>query len=420
MIKIKQTALDNKWVLPLLFASAQEQLIQEGEILAAYWEDEICGAVGMVKKGNVTQILSLYVKDAWRRKGIGSKLVAEAVNRAGLQKSVSVSLEYSCTEEENIGITEFFLKNGFVASLPGSVLYYIPMNTLENSMFASQRVILDKIENNISKIFELPQSMWDMDKIPDYMLPDRAPGRLRKDLCLAYVSKGEIRAFIVMCETKDQTLHLHSAFLEDSSYGGYLIGLLQKAITTIKEKDYHFQTLTVTGATIEGKKLIERLLQGAQIMKKTAYTAEYPLQKNEFFQPAGFYGTYIRLNTLADALEEKEIDSDLVILDGVMPYMELPIEGTDSTVRIEYEALGGEEYTGFVLKAFYAFEIESESGEDSLDWENILHENIVLLEGEEGERLLYGSYEEDSTYDAERSIEEFIIPFIKCVKKVNN
>lgn len=206
--------------------------------------------------------------------------------------------------------------------------------------------------------------------------------------------------------------------MEDSSYGGYLIGLLQKAVTVLKEKDSRFQTLMVIEATLEGKKLIEHLLQGAQIMKKTAYVVEYPLQKSEFFRTAGFYGTYIRFNTLADAFAEKEIDSDLVVMDGAMPYMELFIEGTDTAVRIEYEVLGGEEYIGFVLKAFYGFFAETESRKDFSDLENVLQENIVILEGEEGECLLYGKYEEVSTDDVWKSIEEFIIPFMECVRKI--
>ena len=65
------------------------------------------------------------------------------------------------------------------------------------------------------------------------------------------MEKDAIRSCIVMCDTGKGNLHLHSAFLENSNCGIYLIGLLQKAFTIIKEKYQEFKKLTITGATKE-------------------------------------------------------------------------------------------------------------------------------------------------------------------------
>lgn len=417
-IMIKQTASDDIRVLPFLFASCQERLMQEGTVLAAFDEEEICGAVGTIPNGNMVEIISLYVEEAYRGKKIGSRLLKEVTNRAKMQGKVKVSSEYFCTEEQNLNILKFLLKNGFSSPIPGNVMYFVPMNALENSVFASQKQITEKIENNILPINELPLSMLERAEIQEYMIPDYVPGNLLKELSLAYISNGEIKTCIIMCETENENLHLHTAFLEDSKYGGILIGLLQKAASIIKEKYSYFQSFTVSGSTFAKRKLIEHLLEGAEVTKRIAYKAEYPLQRSEGFTPVGFYGTLIRMNTLADALAERNIDSRIVVADGAMPYMELLLEEMETSIKIEYEVLGGEEYTGFILHAFYDLSIESRRSEDDGDWKAILQDHMMILEGEEGEFLLWGRYEETSSYDADTSIERFILPFMDCVKKL--
>lgn len=416
-IIIKEIAADYEKVRPFLFASKQNELIQGGDIFAALEDGNICGAIGSVDKSGEWEILSLYVEKRYRGKGVGSRLLNEIYKKAQEKGARYLSASYSCTREQNVGIEGFFLKNDFLPSIQGEVLYSICMDKIEESVFGSQKSMIEKIENKISGIFELPVSIREKSKIPQFMLPEKAPGNLLKDLCLAYVSKGSIRSCIVMCDTGKGNLHLHSTFLENSNCGVYLIGLLQKAFAIVKERYSGFKYLTITGASEKEKNLIEYLFQGTGMEIKTAYYTKCPIifEKEPWMNESR--GVLPRFHTLADALAENGIASKLRIPDIDEPYMELTISGVQTPMQVYYEVLGEDSYSGFELKTL--FEITAEVKESkrlkNINWEEFQGEVIDVYENDEGDIWLLGKYKEDSAYEVEESVEQFILPFIQKV-----
>lgn len=407
---IKTMMPDDVSVAPVIFATQQMRLIQEGKVLAALEKGHICGAIGMVQKDYEMEILSLYVEAEFRHQGIGSMLLQEALNQTKKKKITKIVLSYSCTEEENLFIMSFFVKNGFPAPVRAEVLYVIPMEEIKNSSFVLQKSVVEKTESRISPLSGLPFDIWEKSKIPDYMRPDQVPGILLKELSFVYVAKGKICACILMSDNHNGNVHLHAAFLKDGKYGIYLIGMLQKAYNIIKEKYPHYQNLTITGINDEGKNLIEHLLKGAKMQRKITHKIELPIVRNEIFRPAGFYGTFMRFHALADELAERGLESRLITADGSMPYMEIVLSEDKSLIRVSCDVLGGENYSGFEWKIFCDISEETEKKiKDSLKLNRI--ENVEILKSEDEESVLFGRYEEKEGYDVTKYIEQFLSLF---------
>lgn len=406
---------DDARVFPFIFASQQVRLMQEGEVLAAFEGEHICGAIGMVHKELEMEILSLYVEEEFRCKGIGSMLLQEAVNQAKIKKVIRVLLSYVCTEEENLSIMPFIVKNGFPAPVGDEILYVIFMEEIKSSVFISQKSVWEKIESRICPVSEVPFSIWEQSKIPDYMHPEYVPGTLLKELSLAYVAEGKICACIIMSDNHNGNLHLHAAFLENANYGIYLIGILQKIHSIIKEKYPQFQNLTITGVNEEGRKLIEHLLQGAKMQRRITYRVQLPIVRSDIFRPMGFYGTLMQFNALAEQLAERGMESRLITADGSMPYMKIVLSEDKTPLRVYCNVLGGENYSGFEWEIFCDISVEMEQKiEESMRLNGI--DNVDILSSEGGKSILFGRYEETKSFDVTEMMEQFLIPFLNYIK----
>ena len=76
-------------------------------------ESKLAGAVASREAGGETEILNLAVTPAWRRRGIGRRLMETALESAVLSGAQRVFLE---VRESNAGARSFYSRLGFVES----------------------------------------------------------------------------------------------------------------------------------------------------------------------------------------------------------------------------------------------------------------------------------------------------------------
>ncbi len=95
-------------------AVSYEEAADAGQtILVAEAVDEICGFIVSRLVGSEGEILNMAVSPSWRRKGIGSQLLEEALNEARTRNVEGFYLE---VRESNRGAISFYARHGFIKS----------------------------------------------------------------------------------------------------------------------------------------------------------------------------------------------------------------------------------------------------------------------------------------------------------------
>lgn len=417
-IKLAEAA-DFPAAAPLLFPSAQAPLKENGCILLAYPAEDgakPCGALGALPQKAALRVISLFVEEDMRHTGIAAALIAEAETLAQSHEIPQIEFSYACTDEQALQMDAFFMKKGYPMPLAGETMFTIPLEELQNSAFF-RLMQHAKPSRDILPLHAIPKRS--LEKLPPYLSPDAAAGRLIPELCLGYVCQGQLTAMLVVTDT-DGTLHLHSAYLAEKNHALHLMSLLRQAYETIQEKYSQYQQLTITEGSENGYHLILELLAGAKKSRSTLYTAVKAVSPTPpYLMPIEFAAAISRLQSYMDVFAEQGIATELTLPNGGMPYLELAC-GTDSLV-LSYDIEETDELQ-FTLLAEYI--LPPSAAEQQARIEERLRADDVpyrILRTTAGEFFLRGSLSEggDSAgFAPAQQIAAFILPFRAYIEKM--
>lgn len=418
-----------KEILPFLFPSTGEVLAKRGIVFSAALDGTTCGALGAVEEDGVLKVVSLFVNEPCRGRGVAGCLVREAEQYAENRGLSEINFSYSAAEEKVHLLDRFFAKNGYPMPLAGNTLFTLSLENLKDSTFISYMEAIGTLANIYPLRSLGGQTLTDFQartgsEIPSYLTLEEAVGKPLHDLCLAYVKNCKVTAFITMTEVKG-VLHLNSVYLSDEKYTVHLLSLIKQAYTTVLEKYPHFQTMTVTSATKSSYNLIEKLLEGVHVYRKTVYTVSKSLFSYErTFVPTGFEEALVRFQAITDVLTEKGVSSSLVVYNGSLPYMEIPLEDTDFVMGLYYDAKSNKEEEGFTFIAECVIAVEDENLRNCMEAKiNEENEPYYCIVSSKGEILLRGMFEVGSDaggMDMESIVDTFVLPFqayAKCMMR---
>ena len=424
---------ERKQAAPFLFRSQQAALQQNGLVLAAYCGDVICGAAGVSPGNDVLRLLTLFVAEPYRRRGVAADLLREVENVARTMGLPQIYVAYSCAPEQARALHSLFLRHGYLLPEEGETLFRLPVANLKTSYFATLPAPSVATQEHIMPLRSLPaqaalaySQLSQTDEL-SFLPMKHAPGKVLPPLCLAYVHNQQICALLIMCEANG-CLHISGAYVAQAEWGKALVALLQTAFHTMQEKYPQYDTLTVTAASKSSEQLIERLLAGAMLARQTSYQTSKLVPPDALIFPPGFGGVMARCNTLTEELAARGVASRLVMTEGELPYLELDIAQGSPYAALYYKVQGDEAYESFQLSAVVDFPAD---GMDAAQQDALCARmnqtgsaEAFVLKMQSTYIRLYDAIQEEPRFEYQKVVDEFILPYLaqaeRCAALVDN
>ncbi len=406
-----------------LVLAAWRGLLEETEtelLLASEAETAHGVLLARTEAGNY-EIISLFVEEAWRGRGAASALLEAAQRAAQLGGFGAVEVVYAVTAEEEEAVHRFFLSRGFVFPRVDSSLYSVFTPSLVRSHMAklpaasasalSHIAALDRLPPQTARAFAASFGR----KIPAGLAPSAAPGEVLQEYSGAYLDKDGVIAFVVFSRI-DTSIHLHAAYLRQPQHGMALAFLLRRAYDKLVARDWEFKTFTVTVINDAAKVLVETLLAGAEIERRTVFHTQKLLMRPSPTAP-GWGGVLARTNALVDAMAQAGYGTAMCMEPGTLPYLLWrPQKGME--VSIFYQA-EDEEYASFSLTAQLLLQIEDEEAASCVRQAAEDPGPAWLLPSDDvGVYALSCTSQEESEFYAEQSIAGFLEPFFEQAKRI--
>lgn len=406
---------------PLLFRSQQATLWQNGLVLAAFCGDEICGAAGILPADGALRLVSLFVTEPYRRRGVAAALLQEVEAQARAMGLPQVTAAYSCASDQAVVLHRLFLRQGYLLPEAGETLFQLPLVDLQGGYFASLPAPSAETMTHILPVRSLPAqsaaayAQLCRTETLSFLSMQRAPGKVLPPLCLAYVHGQQLCAVLTVCDA-DGCLHISGAYVAQAAWGRALVALLQTALRTAQQKYPQYDTVTVTAANTAGGRLITRLLAGTSPVLQTAYQTSKLVQPDAMPVPTGYDGVLARCNTLTEELAGRGVASRLVMEEGALPYLELDVTEGGRRAVLDYQVQGGEDYEGFRLSAV----VEFPTGDMDAEQQEALCARMdetgaagaFVPETQPDCIRLCDVLQEEPSFNYPKVIDEFILPFL--------
>lgn len=409
----------------LVFSDYQEELFQKQTELLAAAEDEVpqSALLARVSEGRY-EILSLYTEEDCRMRGAASALLDAASQRARDCGCEAVTVGYAASPEEEEALHAFFLRRGFSLPQEETTVFTLPVRSLADTRLAS----LPEPSGADAHIFPMrtiPSAAAADYRarlgrgIPQALDPSQAPGTVLPELCLAWVEKERVISFVVFSDLGDM-LHLHAVYLDTPSHGGATIALLHR-VNFLREQSFsHFSSLSVTIATRPAERLMRKLLEGAELSRRTSFTAFRPVSPGDLPLPDGFGEVYARSNALMEALAASGLTVSQHWIPGSLPFLEL--EGLPETVQFSYFLQPSEESASDADPVFLLTASAFFSSKDIAPQR--LAEAAAAMAADPGPAVLYteqkalcASLSEGAAFHAETSVDSFVNPFLSQLER---
>lgn len=404
---------------PFLFASQQDILRRDGLVWLVSGDGAPCGALGAAPQGEALSVLSLFVDEPFRRRGAAAALLDAAEAAARSRGLPVLTAQFACAAEEAEPLHRFFVRRGFSILPEGDTLLLVSMASLEKSRLASLPDPSPAQAARIAALRDLsPSACADYQSrlghgIPESLSPRNLPGRALPGLCLACEDGGRVRALLPVSDAGGR-LHLGGLYLESPDDGPALIALLKTLLRTARARYPQYETLSAVAGGAGGA-LLERLLEGAAVTRRTAYGAVRPVRPERPPMPPGFGGAMVWLNTLSAALSARDVPFRLVMAEGAMPYLELEA-GNGLTAELHCQAYGGEAYTGFRLGAALAVDAGALTPEQRdavcAEADSAGPAVVYVPEWLPGRILVHGVWEEPAQPDMDAVADGAILPYL--------
>ena len=331
---------------------------QDVDVLAAWAIDDeqetICGALLAVLEDERYQVLSLFVEEEHRNKGIAGLLLSEAENLAIRHNMEKIHVIYRVTAENADSVHRLLFSAGYQFPKTKSRIYRITLENLKQSYLAKLPFNPETMSNNIVEFDSLPTDVYREYRmrlgkdIPYFLGIENAIGVIIPEFCLAYHQDRKVTAFVVMTE-EENGLYLNSAYIKTKQSAPFLVRMLQKVWYQVKDGS-KYPHLTINAINAESENLLEKLFTGAEFTVETVYETQKTITKMlDFPLPDGFGGVLARTNTITEILADEGYTVEITITPGALPTMRLFVPGVEEPIDMAYESVDGENYSAFIL-----------------------------------------------------------------------
>ena len=332
---------------PLVPPAIRKRLGRGGLVIGAFSGTVLAGALTAVDEleQDLEQltVLSLKVEEEQRRRGLGRQLLRRAEEEARAMGLVRLTLAYTCTRREGDAWDAFFIRSGYPLPVRGEEQYQLLRRELPKTRLTDVRPAAPEVMKRICLLRQLPGNILRTaggdGVLPALMTPTIAGAEPLPELSLAVAGRDSLGAY-VMAATQGTTLMLHAACLRNPQDAIHLVAILQRIqqlVTGLSPK--------ITELVFSGPAILQTLLEGAQVTRRTAYQVSWPLEDGQTEDSISH-----RMRALISALAHRQARSTLL---GGPEDLRLciTVPGADSPLEATYRR----EEDGLVLQARFEF-----------------------------------------------------------------
>jgi len=293
---------------------------------------DAAGAVVAVVEEKDVRLISIYVKEPFRRKGIGMELIRSAKSMTSLKKKRALAVEY---QYPSMRMLEAFLfRCGFRMELEGNRIYSVPIKRIPGTELLEKPAAVKAGKLlPVSRLSEHVKAEWLYrfgHDLPIELDPRRSGGEFLPEDSMVFLLREEVLAFAVCSRLEEGVIYLASLYSDSRSVMA-LLPMLQKTISNLAGK-YTEETLCFSAATEAGKRLAEKVCRGQEdkIDVQTVRTGVWRREKEETEFAMNQYdmeNLMPRVNGLSYLLDELGLENDVLFSMEAFPAILATAEG---------------------------------------------------------------------------------------------
>ncbi len=309
-----------------------ERLLRKDVAAVGALSPEAAGAVVMVVEEKDIRLVSIYVKEALRRKGIGTELIRAAKSMTGFAKKRALAVEYQYPSMR--ALEAFLFRCGFQMELEGNQIYSVPIKKIPGTVLLEKQAAVKAGKLlPVSKLSENVKAEWLYrfgHDLPLELDPRRAGGEFLPEDSMVFCLREEVLAFAVCSRLEEGVIYLASLYSDSRSVMA-LLPMLQKTVSNLAGK-YTEETLCFSAATEAGKRLAEKFCSGQEdkIDIQTVRTGAWRREKKEKEITMNQYDVenlMPRLNGLSYLLDQLGLENDVIFSLETFPFILAEAEG---------------------------------------------------------------------------------------------
>lgn len=215
LVSPKTLAPFRQYLLPYIAREAG-QLDSGLTVLGAVWGELACGAAALRRSAETCELVSLFVDPQVRRRGVGGALADLALERSAREGTYFLTASYVLGGEELAAMDALFVRRG---GIPQAVA---PVYTMHSAEFHENRLLCAAFRPQFQPASQLcpfsrlkPEQLERLGEekgIPFQVSLEGCRGRMDLELSLAWVSGGQIGAYILGYENTPGSFVLSAAW----------------------------------------------------------------------------------------------------------------------------------------------------------------------------------------------------------------
>lgn len=246
--------------------------------VGALYEGIPCGAAAVCYGETDAELISIFVADGLRRKGVASLLLLLLLDDCRAKGYGSISANFALPEAELNEMSSFLMENGFAEQTTVSHIYKMQMAQLckhpiitpaLKAGFRPAEQILPISGLDDFRLFELNRDKW----IPDFLRPNRFQDTL-EELSLCYLDKGKVVSYLICSQGwEGNSIIISSAVTKPEAPTGAFAKLIQSVAAKVYKAFGNELTVYVSAINHSSASLCEKLSQGQfeTLEEKTAF-----------------------------------------------------------------------------------------------------------------------------------------------------
>lgn len=239
----------------------------EVEAVGALSVGEPCGAAAVRRGAGAAELLSIYVAEPLRRKGVGSLLLLLLMEHCRAGGCSGVETDYVLEEQARASLEGFLRANGFAGEERASTVYQFEAKEfLDLPLVAAAFRSGFRPAEQVRRLDALPQealrALEEDGEIPDYLRPGRFAQAMLSPLSLCWLEGDRPAAYLICTQGEGRSLVLAAAVSRSGAPAEAFLRLLQAALARAWGAWGEELTIYVSAVTGEAERLCQALSRG--------------------------------------------------------------------------------------------------------------------------------------------------------------
>lgn len=239
----------------------------EVEAVGALSAGEPCGAAAVRRGADAAELLSMYVAEPLRRKGVGSLLLLLLMEHCLAGGCSGLEADYVLEGEARASLEGFLRANGFVGEERASIVYQFEAKEfLDLPLIAAAFRSGFRPAAQVRPLDTLPQealrALEEDGEIPGYLRPGRFVQDMLPPLSLCWLEGDRPAAYLICTQGQGGSIVLAAAVSRSGAPAEAFLRLLQAALARAFRVWGEELTIYVSAVTEDAQRLCQALSRG--------------------------------------------------------------------------------------------------------------------------------------------------------------